>query len=222
VLELDHVFICLGDEPHADVPLVDFGLDLSGRGVHPGQGTRSAAAFFDNAYLELLWGDNDAELQSERARPLCLWERVHWRETGACPFGISFRPIETGGVLPPIETWPYAAPFLPPGATIPVVTPPGSASEPLVFISLVSAAPARIAPAHRPPLVHAGRRRELTGVRLGLPRPEVVSSASRGVCALGPVQFVQSTVPHLELEWDRGAMGKRHDLGPTVPLSVRW
>lgn len=222
MFELDHVFICLGDAPHADAQLVAFGLDLSRRGVHPGQGTRNAVAFFDNAYLEFMWSDNDADLQSERVRPLSLWERVHWRDTGACPFGISFRPVEGSGARQPLATWPYAAPFLPAGASIPVVTPPDSASEPLVFLSLVSQAPSRIAPAHRPPLEHAGARRELTGVRVGLPSPDVVSSASRRLCSSGPVEFVESTVPNLELELDCGAMERSSDFGPTIPLSIRW
>src|SRR5687767_14675462 len=118
MLELDHVFICLDDEPNADALLVEAGLDLSVRGVHRGQGTRNACAFFDNAYFELLWRDDDADLQSERVRPLSLWGRVRWRETGACPFGISFRPVQGGAVPPALETWAYAAPFLPAGPTI--------------------------------------------------------------------------------------------------------
>ena len=52
----------------------------------------NACAFFDNAYLELLWRHDDDELQSDVVRPLGLWERVRWEDTGASPFGIAFRP----------------------------------------------------------------------------------------------------------------------------------
>src|SRR2546423_1508425 len=88
------------------------GLQFGRRRIHQGQGTANACAFFDNAYLELLWRHDDDELQSEVVRPLGLWERVRWRETGASPFGVAFRP-EDDNV--PIETWPYDAPFLPEG-----------------------------------------------------------------------------------------------------------
>jgi len=51
---------------------------------HQGQGTANACAFFDNAYLELLWRHDDDDLQSEVVRPtismatkanLCLLRR---------------------------------------------------------------------------------------------------------------------------------------------------
>jgi hypothetical protein len=44
-----------------------------------------------------------------------LWERIHWRQTDASPFGIALR---TEKVEPQITTWPYEAAFLPPGGHI--------------------------------------------------------------------------------------------------------
>lgn len=35
-----------------------------------------------------------------------------------------------------LETWPYAAKYLPPGASMPIVTPKRSFREPLVFLNL--------------------------------------------------------------------------------------
>ena len=137
-LSLDHVFIC-PENPHlAERVLSDFGLRFCHRGIHHGQGTANVCAFFDNAYLELLWRHNDEELQSEVVSPLGLWQRVRWRETGASPFGVAFR-SEDSDV--PVETWPYKAPFLPIGANIPVVTPRFKWREPMTFISPVSQAP---------------------------------------------------------------------------------
>jgi len=82
-LELDHVFICVEEATGAERALADFGLQFGLRAVHGGQGTANACAFFDNAYLELLSRHDDQELQSPAVRPLALWERVRWRQTGA-------------------------------------------------------------------------------------------------------------------------------------------
>src|SRR5713226_1941585 len=120
-LAVDHVFICV-ESPHAaERALADFGVQFGRRRIHQGQGTANACAFFDNAYLELLSRHDDQELQSPAVRPLALWERVRWRQTGASPFGIAFR---TRNIELSINTWPYAAAFLPPGKIIPIVTAP--------------------------------------------------------------------------------------------------
>src|SRR5437879_3127395 len=91
-LAVDHVFICVENPHAAERALADFGLQFGRRRIHQGQGTANACAFFDNAYLELLWRHDDDDLQSEVVRPLGLWERVRWRETGASPFGVALRP----------------------------------------------------------------------------------------------------------------------------------
>ncbi len=102
-LTFDHVFICSDNPQAAERALTNFGLQFSRRRIHCGQGTANACAFFDNAYLELLWRHDDDELQSEVVGPVGLWQRVRWRETGASPFGIAFRPE---GNEVPVETWP--------------------------------------------------------------------------------------------------------------------
>src|SRR5258708_38002962 len=72
-LAVDHVFICVENPHAAERALADFGVQFGRRRIHQGQGTANACAFFDNAYLELLWRHDDDELQSEVVRPLGLW-----------------------------------------------------------------------------------------------------------------------------------------------------
>ena len=116
-LELDHVFICVEEIATTERVLADFGIHFDPRTVHGGQGTANACAFFDNAYLELLSPHDERELRSPAVRPLALWDRIHWRRTGASPFGIALR---TEKVDLSIKTWPYEAAFLPPGKSIPI------------------------------------------------------------------------------------------------------
>src|SRR4051794_1439467 len=137
-LSLDHVFICPVNPDAAERVLTEFGMQFSPHGIHRGQGTANVCAFFDNAYLELLWRHDDDDLQSEVVGPVGLWQRVRWMETGASPFGIAFRPDDSEVT---VETWPYQAPFLQAGASIPIITPRFQWHEPLTFISLGSQAP---------------------------------------------------------------------------------
>lgn len=225
MFELDHVFFCPADAARAESALAGFGLDFSRRGVHRGQGTRNACAFFDNAYFELLWEGDAEELRSPVVRPLALWERTRWRETGACPIGVSFRPVGGKGADTelPFETWPYRAEYLPRGAFIPIVSEKGRADEPLVFVSLVSCAPATLPAERRPGLVHAGERRTLTGV--AVTRPRSAGPLSPGVAwfvARGLLGVREGDGWELELEWDGGHRNRVEELGPGVPVVFRW
>jgi len=218
-LAVDHVFICVENPQAAERALADFGLQFGRRRIHQGQGTANACVFFDNAYLELLWRHDDDELQSQVVRPVGLWERVRWRETGASPFGVAFRP-ENGEV--PIETWPYDAPFLPEGTNIPIVTPQFMWREPLVFLSLTSQAPVTLPSGRQPPLEHRGARRRLTRVTVCGPEAPRLSPGLSMLRELGVLGLKPAAEHHLELEWDGATSGEFHDFRPTVPLVLRW
>lgn len=220
-LELDHVFLCVDEPLRAEAELAAFGLDLSTRGLHSGQGTRNACAFFDNAYLELLQRHDDLELRSPVVEPLMLWERLRWRETGACPFGVAFRSAQGGSDGTGIETWDYAAPYLPPGTAIAIVTPRRSPAQPLVFLLPDSISPERVPSHRRPPLEQRGSRRRLTGVTLRLPAAATLTAATRETCTRHGVEIAGAEAPHLELEWDHGGEGSRADFS-NLPFSIRW
>jgi hypothetical protein len=213
-LELDHVFICVEDMATAERTLADFGIQFGLRAVHGGQGTANACAFFDNAYLELLSRHDDQDLQSAVVRPLALWERIHWRKTGASPFGIAFR---TDEVELSINTWPYEAAFLSPGKHIPIVTAPHAADEPMVFL-IPATLPIRL----RSPQAHRGKHRSLTRVVVSGPRVSALFADVRGLCD-SDVFAVGETPEHkLELDWDGAGLGELHDFRPTLPLVLRW
>ena len=104
--ELDHVFICAPSGRSDVEAFASFGL-VPLEGIHPGQGTANACFFFENAYLEILWRHDDRELTSAAVQPTGLWERVRWKETGACPFGIAVRPKSK--IWPPLASPPKQA-----------------------------------------------------------------------------------------------------------------
>jgi hypothetical protein len=213
-LELDHVFICVEEAPAAEQALADFGLQFDLHAIHGGQGTANACAFFDNAYLELLSRHDDQELQSAVVRPLALWERVRWRQTGASPFGIAFR---TGDANASINTWPYEAAFLPPGMNIPIVTAPNAEHEPLIFL-IPATLPIRL----RAPRAHRGKHRRLTRVTVSGPRVSALSADVRILCDTGQLEIRQAPEHQLELDWDGASSGESKDFRPTLPLLLRW
>jgi len=212
-LTFDHVFICSDNPQAAERALTDFGLQFSRRRIHCGQGTANACAFFDNAYLELLWRHDDDELQSEVVGPVGLWQRVRWRETGASPFGIAFRPE---GNEVPVETWPYLAPFLPAGANLPIVTPLFRWQEPLAFISPASQAPVTLPPERQPPLDHRGGHHRLTGVTVYKPDGQEISEGLKELCNLGALALKPAAEHRIELEWDGARRGESHGFLPTT------
>ena len=222
--EIDHVFVCVGDYAQAEAAIAalsEFGLDLSARKTHRGQGTRNACVIFDNAYLELLFPADDAALGSELVAPLMLRERIGWRETGACPFGVSLRHLETPDESAAVKTWAYKPPYLPEGVSIPIVTPRGSPAEPLVFLSR-SPAPIDLPADRQPPLIQRGARRRLTGLSIEGTDATSICAEARSVLADAGVVLQAASRQHVELEWDGGGEGHRRDFSAVLPLSIRW
>jgi hypothetical protein len=214
VLELDHVVMAVDDALDAERTLTGFGLAFGLHAVHHGQGTSNACAFFDNAYLELLGRHDNAELQSVRVRPLGLHERLHWRESGACPFGVALRAPDP---LLAIPTWAYEAGFLPPGRSIPIVTPRDATHEPLVFL-IPQSLPIR----REPPASHRGKRRRLTRVTVWAPGVTGLPTGLAGLVDGDRLSVRAGPAHHLELEWDGAGATERHDFRPRLPFTLTW
>lgn len=222
-IEVDHVFLATAAPEADEAALAKFGFRFSQRRVHSGQGTANACAIFENAFLELLYALDEKELWSDIVSPLGLRERIHWQTTGACPFGICFRStVEDAAPGPwPFATWEYKAEYLPPGVTLPIVTPGSSFTEPLLFLS------------HRPrkssmqdandEMSHGHSLRKVTDVKVK--RPSGVSSLSPSVSWFndnGLVSLQEDTEYLLELEFNGGRERRMHRFPAHLPLLVRW
>jgi hypothetical protein len=217
--ELDHVFLTVPDLARSEQLLREFGMTITERRAHCGQGTINACAMFENAFFELLAPHDAAELESNLVQPLALNERIQWLNTGACPFGICFG-LRDGAIeraTLPFETWPYAPPYLPAGASIPIVTPRGLSCEPLVFLSTRPRASFRAGDAQ-----HRGSRRTLTRVCMTLqPLPEPISKGVRWFAEHGGFTLKSGPSYLLELAWDGGREQQSARLDD-LPVVVNW
>lgn len=136
-LELCHLFLFVKPEAPEAQMLDSLGLRESYRRAHPGQGTANICYCFDNAFLELLWVTDSAEITSPAILRSGLAERAIWRTNGANPFGIAVRSANT----PPFPTWPYKPPYFPEGHNIPVALSSDDPTQPLIFVSPGNARP---------------------------------------------------------------------------------
>jgi hypothetical protein len=224
-VELDHVFIVV--TPGADAEIA--ALHAAGLTVaseprkHEGQGTASVAAYFENAYLELIWVDATVTVAPEHAST-AAWFRdaASWRTNGHSPFGLGLRRVagDTSALPVPVER--ETAAWLEPGAAYELLH---QASDSLAadffVVPALTAVPRWIGRARqREPELwqHPGGGREITLVRVhGLAQHY---PAALDVLRPGRIETEGASRPLLELQIDSGVRGERVDLRPTLPLVI--
>lgn len=222
VLELDHAYIIVPPGAQAAVQaLRQVGMVIDTETArHEGEGTTSIAAFFDNAYLELMWVDSTVSVDSAHQTDLADFRRAAaWRETGASPFGIGLHFL-SGSVS---------------DLSIPYRLDPIADRSPVVYYILLRqpeellAADAFIMPAEgavtawidrfrsrQPELfAHPAGVRRITRVVVRGPPAQRSRVATLD---LHLVRFDEAESPLLEVEFDGGTKGERWDLRPVLPL----
>jgi hypothetical protein len=216
VIELDHVIIfCSRGAPEAAALRAQGLLDGSGQ-AHAGQGTANRRFSFANAYLELLWVEDETEARSTAVERTQLWERWQGRTAGLCPLGLAFRPGGDGAEEPPFLTWSYRPSYLPAELSIEMgigVRP----TEPLL-VYLPFARRDRLLPSV--PVIHPAGVRELVGLRLHLPEGDRPSDALRALTGMGLVSLSPATDYLAELAF-LGEAATAIDLRPQLPLIFR-
>jgi TolB protein len=224
-VELDHVFIvvkpgALGEIAALRSAGVNVGSDTR---RHEGQGTASVAAFFENAYLELIWVDSTVAVAPEH-KATARWFRdaAAWRTSGHSPFGLGLR-RRPGDIDPlPVPVQREAAPWLGPDAAYEVLHQPSDSRAADFFVVPKRASvPTWIAGVReREPelLRHPGGGREITLVRLlGLPKHQ---PAAFRILRPNRIEMARAAHPLLELYLDNGTKGERVDLRPVLPLVI--
>jgi len=212
-LELDHAFICCSPGAPEGDALIYVGLTEGSPNTHPGQGTSNRRFFFRNAFLELLWVSEPAEARSEQTRRTRLWERWSGRASGACPFGIVFRPKSASAATAPFATWEYRPKYLPSGMAIEFAEGVPIEEPELVCLPFVQRSGA---PAHEP-TDHALPIRHVSGITIGLPGAASLCQASQAVGSAGLVTYGYAPEYLFALTFP-AAEETRLDLRPTLPL----
>lgn len=185
-MELSHIFVFAS--PSDAGVLAEFGLVESFRRVHGGQGTNNVCFCFDNAYLELLFVDDEKVLGGLIGTGLL--ERSRWRRSQASPFGIAVRSVD--GL--PFATWDYRPVYLPNEMVISVDQGSDDVQQPFIFS----------APGDRRPDQWtnglAGGRQSANGrleiISIDLYQPQPPGAALRGLEGAGIVRVYPGAGSH--------------------------
>ena len=221
-MELDHVYLrATVGAPEAAL-LRSFGLTEGSPNTHPGQGTVNRRFFFDNAFIELLWIADVSEAASEATRPTMLHERLR-TDADPCavsPFGLCFRP-GGGKAAPPFPVWDYAPAYLPPGMVVGMGK-DVPLSEPMFFFLAQGTAPASAPAARRQALKHGAGLRSITSIVVTTCGKGDPSAPALAASAAACVSLVQGSAPLMEMTFDHGRSGRRHDFRPALPLVFHY
>jgi hypothetical protein len=222
-MDIDHLFVFTDQPQRAAERLQAAGLREGTANTHPGQGTACRRFFFRNAYLELVWVSRETEVRSPAIARARFWERSRSTQSGYSPFGICLRNAPSGECDPLEAAWQYAPSFVPAGQYARIASNEAYPAEPLLFdFPFHQLQPLEYPPERQQPLVHPNGFREVTGVKLTLPKPGILSDGLQKVIRHGCLQLVKGPHYHVDLEFDYGAKGAVESFKDTLPMSFRW
>jgi hypothetical protein len=135
-LERDHIFVWVSKGAPEAAALEKLGLHTERRVAnHTGQGTASIAFYFENAYLELIWvEDENAAARKDEEEGFHMLERARWRQTAASPFGVGLRRRTDSDGAIPFPTRKHRAEYMKPGTFFEIATSSSDAREPFCFV----------------------------------------------------------------------------------------
>ena len=224
-LELDHFYIAVqppasraADALRRAGIVIDTAVNR-----HVGQGTASIAAFFENAYLELLWVDSAVAVDSDHVADIASFRRASdWRASGASPFGLGLHVLTGSADNLGVPAQRLPAPHLGPNIFYLLLRQPEERQAADVFIMPDTAAVPRWIDrfrGRRPDLfAHSFGGRRITRLILhGLP-----ANRSRAM-DLGArlISFEPASTQYAIVEFDGGKEGREWDLRPVLPLVFR-
>ena len=135
-IEFDHIWLFVSPNAPERAALERAGFRVSPNvNRNDGQGTASVAFEFYNSYLELMWPDSTvsvapgAERAAEKFR-----QRMLWRSSGWCPFGIGMHRTSAVSTPLPVPTWSITPPWMRPGTAIEILTPREDTTSPSLFL----------------------------------------------------------------------------------------
>jgi hypothetical protein len=223
-IELDHVWIMVTPNAPEREALKRAGFEISpDLNRHDGQGTASITVEFENAFLELMWRDPAETVAPGLERAADKFrQRMLWRSSGWCPFGIGFRRTTSSNDPFPFSTWSVTAPWLPPGSAIEMLTPRDDQSSPSLFISPRALSNTTEQAARAARFHHSIGVRRLTAVHLVSPKTYQPVESLAYLQKLGLLSVEQGSEWLLNLTFDGGSKKNSKDLRPDLPLVVHF
>ncbi|HWZ97057.1 MAG TPA: VOC family protein [Candidatus Dormibacteraeota bacterium] len=210
-VELDHLFVCTAPGAPEAEELVRFGLREGPASRHRGQGTANRRFSFANAMIELLWVSDAKEAQSESTRCTLLWERWFGRESGASPFGICLRPVDSESQELPFPAWEYRPAYLPDPRVMHIGE--AGVEEPMwVYLSFL-----RRLEREQHFVEHPAGIREITSLALTTPVP-LRSAVSQRLLQSGILSTHSGPKSLLEIGFDYSQRKETVDFRPRLPL----
>jgi hypothetical protein len=215
-LRLNHAFItCDVGAPEANA-LLARGFIEGSRNMHPGQGTANRRFFFTNFMLELVWVSDPVEAMGVSVRPTELWERWSRRGEGVSRFGVILSGELPLGSSLPFTTQRYFPPYLPAGTSIEIAQGMSLYEPALFWMPWLGRDRSR----SNEPINHAAAVQAVSGIAVGLPNINGLSSAAGRVRDAGLMRFIEASLPVLEVHF-RGPSGMVIDFRPDLPLVFR-
>lgn len=226
-MELDHIFIFTQENERLADSLQAFGLSEGTPNAHPGQGTACRRFFFQNAYLELVWVENQEEARNTAFAKAKLFERSQYYFTDYCPFGLCFRAENLSDkpfTLLFDDAWRYYSSFLPQGQFANIASNENFTAEPLLFeVPFFGIAPNNYPLEKQQILEHERGFKEVTAVSLTLPITiNNVSTAMKKVLLESVVNVSEGVKYCVTLEFDGAKTGATQAFYPLGPLTLRW
>lgn len=228
-VELDHLFIWVSKGAPEAKAFEAIGLQPYGEATqHIGQGTASKVFIFENAYLELIWIEDEQAAAKNAARSaIDMRGRARWRQTGASPFGIGLHYLQGKASPAPFPTIPYWCEWMRPDTTIEFSKAITAQSEPMYFIlpnylSVSDSALREFLRNRSSSMKPQGLAvKRITDVRINTAAKKLTTTAAM-LTRNGVVTIKGSKTAVMELTFDAGKQGKRLDLQATLPLIIKY
>jgi len=231
-LEFDHVWIVVSPDAPERAALERAGFRISPNVNHnDGQGTSSISVEFQNSYIELMWPDPKVAVASGREAVVeKSRNRMLWRTSGWCPIGIGLHRISATNDSLPFPTWTVNMPWMPAGSSIQILVARDDTKSPSLFVEpralAVDEIKNRDAIQRNSPdaavFQHPLGVKRITSVLLVSPEAYKPVTALTYLQKLGVVSVAPGKEWRLELTFDDGQQGHSKDLGPDLPLVIRY
>ncbi|HKS41005.1 MAG TPA: VOC family protein [Blastocatellia bacterium] len=224
-LELDHILIWVTKGAPEIKALEDIGLKAFGETTHHiGQGTASKVFVFENAYLELIWVDDEQAATKNAARTgIDMKIRAQWKQTGASPFGIGLHYLPGKASAAPFPVIKYWAEWMKPNTTIEFAQDVITYKEPMYFIvpDYLSVSDTVLREIRSKMEMHGLDVKRITRVKITAVEKKLTSTADM-LNRNGVVMIEGGKAAVMELIFDGGRQGKKLDLRANLPLVVMY